>query len=325
MTDELYRDVRCPHAVTLPVLGVSTTFSANTPELLGIVERCYGLWRVISNEAGLVSSSSAEVRLILHDAPGSDANVPELTYRLPDPTRLVVTTPSSFGIADTARLQSVVYVDASLLAHPDVLVEGVIEPMTLFLLGALDRQPIHGTAIWRGDVALVLAGPSGVGKTTLTYAAQRGGFTPLGDEPVFVQMEPELRVWCRMAPIRLPPEARAHFPELADMEPTTLSNGKSKILIDAGGSARRHADRVGLCLLQKGEGRSPTLVSMSPDQAADHVVSHPEQGYDLYAATLHERIRRVAQGGAWTLRVAGTPHDAIPLFEEMFESLERTP
>ena len=325
MTDELYRDVRCPHAVTLPVLGVGITFCANTPELLGVVEQCYGAWRAISDDPGLVSSSSAEVKLVLHEAPTRATDTPAVTYRLPDPTRLVVTTSASFGIADTTRLQSIIYVDTSLLAHSDLLVEGVIEPMTLFLLGALDRQPIHGTAIARGDFALVLAGPSGVGKSTLTYAAQVSGFTPLGDEPVFVQLEPALRIWCRAAPLRLAPEARAHYPELADLEPTTLSNGKSKLLIDAGDSARRHANRVGLCLLRSGEGRAPSMAWLSSEQAADHVASHPEQGYDLYAATLHERIRRVAERGAWTLDVAGAPQDSIPFLEEMFEFLERTP
>ena len=323
MTDELYRDVRCPHTVELPVLGLRVRFSTNAPELLDVVERCYGSWRAIADSPELVSDSPAEVRLVLHDAPRADAAAPDVGYRLPDPTRLIVFTHSSLGIADTDQLQSTVYVHASLAARQDLLVESVIEPMTLFLLGALDRQPIHGTAIARGGVALVLAGPSGVGKTTLTYAAGQCGFTPLGDEPVYVQMKPTLRIWCRSAPIRLVPEAREHFPELAELEPTQLSNGKSKILIDAGDAAQRHADHIGICLLAKEERGAPTLERLTPSEVSEHVLSRPEQGYDLYSATLEQRIRAVAERGAWRLNVAGRPQDAMPFIDEIFDELER--
>lgn len=329
MTDELYRDVQCPHAVMLPVLGVETLFSTNAPELLAAIEQCYGAWQAIADRSDLVSASPARVQIVLHEGHGVDAEAPGFAhgfaYRVPDATRLMVFAPSSFGVADTTRLQSIAYVDASLVARPAALIEGVLEPMTLFLLGALDRQPIHGVAILRGDVALVLAGPSGVGKTTLMYAAQQHGFTALGDEPVYVQMEPQLRVWCRTSPIRLPAQAIAHFPELKGLEPTALPNGKSKVLVEAGDPVRRHADRVGICLLRRGEGGEPVLARLTPAQAADEVAMRPEQGYDLYAATLRDRITRVAQRGAWSLDVAGTPQDVVPFLEQMFDQLERAP
>ncbi len=325
MTDELYRDVPCPHTVTLPVLGVETLFSTNAPGVLAAIEQCYGAWRAIADSSDLVSPSAAEVKIVLQEGRGGDSDARGFTYRVPDPTRLMVSAPSSFGVADTIRLQSIAYVDASLVARPAALIEGVLEPLTLFLLGALDRQPVHGAAIQRGDIALVLAGPSGVGKTTLTYAAQRHGFMVLGDEPVYVQMEPDLRVWCRTSPIRPSPGARAHFPELGGLQATTLPNGKTKILVEAGDPAHRHADRVGLCLLRRGEGATPELAQLTPAQAADDVTSRPEQGYDLYAATLRDRIIRVAQRGAWGLAVAGTPHDLIPFLQQMFDQLERAP
>ena len=322
MTDELYRDVQCPHSVTLPVLGVETVFSTNAHELLAAIEQCYGAWRAIANRSDLVSASAAEVKIVLQEGRGERSRAPAFRYRVPDPTRLLVFAASGFGVADTRRLQSIAYVDASLAARPAELIEGVLEPMTIFLLGALDRQPIHGAAILRGDVALVLAGPSGVGKTTLTYAAQQCGLTVLGDEPVYVQTEPELRVWCRTSPIRLPPGAVTHFPELADLEPTTLPNGKSKILLRAGDPARRYADRVGICLLRKGEEASPVLERLTSAQAADAVASQPGQGYDLYASTLRDRIDRVARRGAWSLDVAGTPQEVVPFLQQMFDQLE---
>ena len=47
--------------------------------------------------------------------------------------------------------------------------------MTLLLVARQDRQPVHAAMVAGGSAALLLAGPTGVGKSTLAYAAHRAG------------------------------------------------------------------------------------------------------------------------------------------------------
>jgi hypothetical protein len=243
---------------------------------------------------------------------------------VPDPTRLFVVGDGGVGVADTSRLESLAWVGPDLVSRPDRFIDGMLEPLTLFLVGAQDRQPVHAAAVARGGAAILLAGPSGAGKSTLAYALVRTGFALLADEPTYVQLEPRLRVWGRRPRIHLAPDAVRHFPELEGIPPTRLPSGKTKIVLDRpGGRRTRYAERAGVCLLRRGG--APALERTSPEEVVAELMTRLDPGFDLFAGTIGERIRRVAEGGAWHLTVGDSPDEVLPLLEEVACDLERRP
>lgn len=90
MPDSLYRKVKCPYSIRLPVLGVLTEFASNSSEVFGAITDTYGTWSAIAR-SDLVSPSGAMVHVILHDVVDAGDRVAEFRYRVPDSTRLLVT------------------------------------------------------------------------------------------------------------------------------------------------------------------------------------------------------------------------------------------
>ena len=307
----------------LPVLGVNVSFATNSSELAAAIYDCYGEWAALAATPHLLSDSAASVRVIEHGGE-AERDTPVLRHRAPDRMTLLIAGADCVGVADAARHQSHAWVPAGIHAHDAAFRDGLLEPLTLFLLGALDRQPLHAAAIARGGVGIVLAGPSGAGKSTLAWAARSRNFTILADEPVYVQLEPMLRIWGRRARLHLEPAARAHFPELMAHEATKLPSGKTKIVIDDS-AGPRHAERVGLCLLRPASSGTAELVRISQAQAVSELMAQLDPGYDLFASTIGERIARVAERGAWQLYLTGSPHDALPLLDQVAAELERAP
>jgi hypothetical protein len=330
MTDEAFPEVACPLVARLPVLGVTTTFATNAPEVLRIARDTYGAWAALAREPALISPSAAIVKVIVRPNGGAagDALGPDPVFRhhVLDRTRLRVEARDGVGVADTERRLSVAHVTPGLVARGPAFVEGMLEPLTLFLLGALDRQPLHAAAVMRDGVAILLAGPSGAGKSTVAYAAARAGFSVLADEPVYVQMHPRLRVWGRRSRLHLAVEARAFFPELAGLPPTRLQSGKTKLVIPGAGPDDdvRHAERVAICLLRRGDtAEEPALRPLSPAEVVAELTARLDPGFDLYQATIGERIAAVARGGAWSLHWSGGPAGAVPLLERVADELAR--
>ncbi|HEX7049391.1 MAG TPA: hypothetical protein VF188_04180 [Longimicrobiales bacterium] len=323
MPDEPHRNIEWPHSTRLPVLGVMTTFASNSAAVLDAIHESYGVWRELARDTNVVSPSNAAVRIVLHDRPATSAPALVFDYRVPDPTRFFAMWDGGMGVADTQRLESVAYVTADLVANRAEFVAGVIEPLTLFLLGALNRQPVHAAAVVRGGNGILLTGPSGSGKSTISYAAHRHGYSLLSDEPVYVQMRPTLRVWGRRSQVRLPVEARTHFPELHDLAPTRLPGGKIKMVVNIEDRAQPYADHVGICLLRPGSGGKPALERASPGAVVAELVSGLDPGFDLFADTIGERLAAIAERGAWVLHVGRSPWDVLPLLDEITAELAR--
>jgi hypothetical protein len=307
--------------VQLPVLGVITSFMTDSSDVTAAIHECFGAWAALGTSAEIVSSSPAMVRIFTHGGIAADT-APTFRHHAPDRHTLLITGAECVAVADAARRESLAYIARGVTRHRDEFLDGLLEPLTLFLLGALDRQPLHAAAIARNGTAIVLAGASGAGKSTLAYAARQLGFYTLADEPVYVQLLPSLRVWGRRARLHLTPEAVRHFPELHGAVPVRLPSGKPKIIINDADPGPRYADISGICLL----GRSPhgraALERIEPAQAVAAMTAQLDPGYDLFAASIGERITRIAECGAWKLALTDSPHDALPLLEQIAAELE---
>ena len=318
-----------PHTVTLSVLGIGVRFESNEAAPVDLAREAFGTWRAA--EAGPDRGPGAEVAIRILVAPGreDDAAHAPLTYEMDGPDRVVISTPGSRVVSDVASRIATGRVTDTLVADRQHFRYGVLEACTLFILTRLDRIPVHAAVVTRGEAVLLLAGPSGAGKTTLAYgAATRLGCRVLAEDVVYVQLRPALRLWGLPGFVHLPAEAGANFPELAAEPPTLMANGKKKIAIALARigalPARPSADRAGICVLERSAG-SASLEPVAPDRIAAALTAALEPGFDQFAGATGECSRALAARGGWRLRTSGRPGDALPLVDEVLNVLEREP
>lgn len=315
--DSLLRGVPLRHQVLRTVLGVPVRYASNSASVIEVVESAFRVW---PDPPGL-RADEVQVTIIIQPGDEGGAEHARLYYRIIGADRVLFASHGSAGIVDPQRREAIAYVTPALAGDRQHFRYGVVEAMTMALVTPLDRQPFHAAAIVRGGAALLLAGPSGVGKSSLAYAALRAGFGVLAEDMVFLQSRPRLRIWGLPGFIHLPPDLRSTFPELAALTPSVLANGKTKIAFDleAGGALPRApmVERAAVCILARG-GRRPTLRRLSAADVLDRLeATRLEPGFDIFADTIREPLEPLTARGGWLLELAADPREAIPLLERM--------
>src|SRR5262245_31398405 len=133
------------------------------------------------------------------------------------------------------------FVTPGLMADEARLRYHALELLALALVSRRDRLPIHAGAIVRRGRAVLLAGRSTAGKSTLCYACLREDFQLLTEDVVYVSRRGGLRLWGIPWQIHLLPDAVRHFAELADIPSALQANGKRKLAVE---TAAFGADRA---------------------------------------------------------------------------------
>jgi serine kinase of HPr protein (carbohydrate metabolism regulator) len=233
-------------------------------------------------------------------------------------------TPGSFAIADPDRREALAYVSDTLASDRAHFRLAVLESLVLALASQFDRVPVHAAAVARNGSALLLAARSGVGKSTLAYAAHAAGLAVMSDDTVWVQRSPRPHVWGMPRRIHLTPGSERFFPELAGAATSVLSNGKVKMAVDL---EQRHSgetplvvDRVGICLVERTSG-TLSLSRAEPDDVVRELATHLESGFSLFADQTAAYVRALVGSSAWRLRLAGHPAHAVRLLDAMLDEL----
>jgi hypothetical protein len=195
--------------------------------------------------------------------------------------------------------------------------------LTFFLVSFEDRAPFHAAALRRGATALLLAGPSGMGKSTLAYAASRRGAGLFAEDYVWVQQRPRFRLWGRPRGFHLPVEAARFFPELAGRAPAILANGKAKIAVPVPRPGRAEAawvDRAAVCVLGRARG-APRLSRLTARATARLLAAEMTAGFDIFADVVGPLVRHCCRHGGWKLWLSRDPREAVPLVQRLLEEV----
>ena len=321
VTDVLLRDPELPYRCVLHVLGIATRFESNSSDAMAVVEDAFGAWREAGEPHPRIEDC-AHVRIVVHEgcehADRSGGRVP-VRHICPDPIRLVAHSPGSVAVSDPARREVVAYTTTELVACRETFRSSIVEGMTLALLSHFDRHPLHAAAVGRGGRAILLAAPSGTGKSTLAYVAQRAGLDVISEDHVWIQREPQLRVWGWPGRVRLSADAIAHFPELARSGSPSFSNGKEKLAIDVGGTRStipRSAHSAVICLLERAQ--DPVSLSrIGAKELTDELLRQMAPGFDRFPGRQRETMAALSAGGGWRLRLSSDPHEALPYLLRM--------
>jgi hypothetical protein len=159
--------------------------------------------------------------------------------------------------------------------------------------------------------AMVFAGRSGAGKSSLALAACRAGLPLLSDDTIFVQTSPTFRLWSL-------PRAIHVFP--GDAPPGSggamrFRSGRWKRTLAP--TERRHMARLAvLFVLERGE--EVRLAPLSFGEAVQALTADPEPGYQFYGDGSVAAARALAANGAWRLTLSNDPQEAIALVMRRF-------
>jgi hypothetical protein len=204
------------------------------------------------------------------------------------------------------RGRALAFISPELLLREDVLRQNVLQLLALLLVTQHDRVPLHAGAIIHDGLAILLAGPSTAGKSTLCYACLRDGFQLLAEDAVYVSREPDVRLWGLGGKIHLLPDAVRFFPELADVPARNQPNGKFKLTIDTArfGPDRTvcHAERAVVCVGERHSGAMSLIEPIEPGEAVAILSAKREPGFDLYEGSA-AAAEAIARNGAYRLTV----------------------
>ncbi len=106
--------------------------------------------------------------------------------------------------------------------HKDILpvIIGILAPV-------IDVVPVHAACLAKNGSGVLLAGPSGVGKSTLTVTLARLGYSLLADDWTYLaETEDSIGAWSLPVPVKLLPDAICYFPEIASYSCGESLNGE---------------------------------------------------------------------------------------------------
>lgn len=282
-------------------LGIPTLIIADDPQLVAAAGAAYAYWSV---EAPY-PEPRIELRLEIGDAsPSADVS---LDIRV-EGSCLQLRGKGAEGMADAATLKARATVARALVDDLARFTE-VIDTLLLFLLARDGRTPVHASGFILGELAILLAGPSGSGKSALALAAAKRGLAILSDDMLFVQREPSFALWGFPRPMHL---------FLEDAPPgdhrQRLRNEKLKAAVPLEAPALK-AERSILILLDHGEelGIRPVPAAWAIDQ-----LMRLDAGFDLLEDESRAALEALASTGAWQLTLSRDPDAAIDLIVRRF-------
>lgn len=228
-------------------------------------------------------------------------------------SRLMLKGEALLGRADAASGTAECSLSRAYAADRTLLAE-IGETLLLFLLTRAGRTPVHAAAVMIGDTAVLLAGRSGAGKSSLALAAQRQGLDVLSEDTTYVQLDPQLRVWGWPGAIHLhPTDAPAgDFPQ-------RNRGGRLKTAVPRRFGAS-HADRA-----------APVFIAPGRELRLDRVDAGSlpselpplEPGFALLRPEIEEALDALARNGAWRLSLNEHPDEAVALLRERFGRAQR--
>ena len=189
----------------------------------------------------------------------------------------------------------------------------LIHTVVCFLVAHAGRIPLHASAVMLGETAIILAGKSGSGKSSLALKANQMGLSVLSDDTVYVQTEPQLRIWAAPAAIHVfdkdAPDDGDHV--------MRLRGGRWKRAI-AIRTPRHFADCGMLFVLSRGA-RAGVQV-LDTEEAVAALTGAPEPGYEFYGPRSATAVRAVAASGCYRLTLSDDPIKGLGALLDRFGS-----
>jgi hypothetical protein len=282
-------------------LGIPTLVISDDPQLIAAVASVCAYWLAEAPS----SEPRVELRLETADAVPSGKVCLDITV---EGSRLSLSGPGVGGMADAEARMAYASVTRGAVADAALFTE-IVDTLLLFILARDGRVPVHASAIMVGDLAILLAGRTGSGKSSLAHAAATRGLPVLSEDMIFVQREPNFAIWGLPRPIHLLP---ADAPP--GDHPIRMRNGKRKLAVPLRPAEPRATECV-LLILDRGE--QIRLCRMANGEAVEALMNL-EEGFVLLERESRAAATDLAKRGAWRLALTTDPNEAVEIIVQNF-------
>ncbi len=272
------------HTARFPLLGKCLEVRSNSADVLRVAHQAFGHWLLLAEEARCAQETLC-LDVVVMDKPHDETQTihPLFEYRLHGHT-FIATAGDDMMTAQLDRGYAIAFVAPALVANTLYLRKQVLDTLGLLLTTQHDREPIHAGAVaWQGK-AILFAGKSKVGKSTLCYACAQAGFDLIAEDVVYLQRQPDLCLWGHATHIHLLPDAPRFFPELKETPAQLQPNGKTKLAVCVP-NRRLFATQGALCIIERSASANVSqsiLESISTDAALAALFEGVDEGFDLY-------------------------------------------
>ena len=244
--------------------GFAVEVRTNAAEVLDLIEEIWGMFQKVHDNEPIRSD-------IFVGEGGSAECPPTPEYRLHLPWMISVADGKNYSIVDMDRKWAQISISRSTLQHALYL--------KYFLLGAplcciatSYATPIHAGCVALEDHGILLCGDSGAGKSSLSFACARKGWTYITDDAAFLLNGGTKRIVTgSFHQVRLRPTAAELFPEVRGLEITPRAAGKPSIEMSTASFphvVRAHTAHVDFVVfLNRRSGKAPELVPYRKDVA----------------------------------------------------------
>jgi hypothetical protein len=292
-------------------------FRSNSSTVVESFENAYGHWRDL-NPSVVSSAPPRCIDFIVHphtpgDFPGG------LVYRSHGGRMLVGRSADLIAI-DIDGGSALCFVAPEALAEDGFLETHLLTSAVLSLATGADRHPVHAACVVGRSRPVLLAAPSGVGKSTLCFAALRAGFAFLADDSVFVSVAGTVRAWQGIPALRLPEELTRQHPDLQGLTSLVDAGGRRKRVVVPstlpGMASRLYADSPAVCLLRRSADGRSRVVDVDAGVVVEALTAQLESGFDLSRDPVGV-AEALAAGGSYVLHVGLDPEEAVALLREI--------
>ncbi len=198
-----------------------------------------------------------------------------------------------------------------------------LESSVMTLLVTAHLAPLHGALVARRGIGVALCGESFAGKSTLSYACARSGWTFVADDGTFLARSRADRYAVgNPYNIRFREDAKFLFPELAGFKVAQRHNGALGMEVrtsalpvsTAGGCSIDH-----LVFLRRSRAGMASMNPFGASEALRWLEKATLYGPDEVQASQRQAYRRLLDAGIWELHYSDLS-DAVQLLDQLGES-----
>ena len=206
--DPLLASTPLLHRHVLYPYGFAAHIKSNDPDVIRSAELSWGAYQERFREVPV------ELRVIVSECVSRRQPQTPL-FRAQSNLLTLISDADNYGCCDLSKGFGFACVTRAAVTHGDFLRYNFLEAMIYTLLDTQHLATIHGACISRNGCGVLLVGESGAGKSSLTYACTRRGWTYISDDASSLIMRRKGRtVVGNPRTFRFRPSVSALFPEL---------------------------------------------------------------------------------------------------------------
>lgn len=252
---------------------------------------------------------------------GAVAQPPVPTFRVRDHLVMLAADSAHFGCGDLTASTVACWVAEDTVRKPAYLGYHYLDPLILLLLSERYFTPIHAGCVARNGRGVLLAGSASAGKSCLSYACARAGWTLVSDDAGYmVRDDPDQRVFGRPRFLRFEFSAERLFPELRGLLATEAAKGEDVANIDStvlpGIETATECRAEVVVFLERQAGMTSTLTAVDEEDALKRLLAELPIAAETTRTAQVASLRKLLKKGAYRLNY-DRPEDAVGKLERL--------